>query len=82
MGQTRRHVLTCAAHLPVFRAAKGDNGMTREHIVKSYDSDIDRIVAMGGMAEAQVGGALIALRDGDTTAAGKVLDNDDALDLD
>jgi len=60
--------------------------MTREHMVKSYDGDIDRtverIVAMGGMAEAQVGGALIALRDGDTTAAGKVLDNDDALDLD
>ena len=60
--------------------------MARAHIVKSYDSDIDRIVerivAMGGMAETQVAGALVALRDGDTAAAEKVLDDDDALDVD
>jgi phosphate transport system protein len=56
-----------------------------EHIVTSFDGDIDRIVAMivemGGLAEAQVEGALSALERGDGAVADDVVDADEGLDL-
>jgi phosphate transport system protein len=56
-----------------------------EHIVRSFDGDIDRIVTMivemGGRAEAQVEGALAALARGDGAVADAVVDADAGLDL-
>jgi len=58
--------------------------MTREHIVRSYDTDIDELVntisEMGGLAENQVAGALAALVRRDVDAAGRVIDSDPRLD--
>jgi phosphate transport system protein len=58
--------------------------MTREHIVRSYDTDIDELVntisEMGGLAENQVAGALAALTRRDVQAAERVIDTDRRLD--
>lgn len=58
--------------------------MSSEHIVKSYDSDIDEMVntiaEMGGLAEAQVAGALAALTQRDMAAAERVITSDQRLD--
>ena len=58
--------------------------MTREHIVRSYDADIDELVnlisQMGGLAETQVAGALAALTRRDTDAAERVIVADSKLD--
>ena len=58
--------------------------MTREHIVHSYDTDLDELVntisEMGGVAENQVAGALAALTRGDADAAERVIAADPRLD--
>jgi len=58
--------------------------MTREHIVRSYDTDIDELVntisEMGGLAESQVAGALAALTRHDVAAAERVITADRRLD--
>lgn len=58
--------------------------MTREHVVRSYDADIDELVnlisQMGGLAETQVAGALAALTRRDTDAAERVIVADGKLD--
>ncbi|NBB69701.1 MAG: phosphate signaling complex protein PhoU [Alphaproteobacteria bacterium] len=58
--------------------------MTGEHIVRSYDTDIDELVntisEMGGLAESQVAGALAALTRRDVEAAERVITADARLD--
>ena len=58
--------------------------MTGEHIVRSYDTDIDELVntisEMGGLAESQVAGALAALTRRDVEAAERVITADRRLD--
>ena len=55
-----------------------------EHVVRSFDDDIDRIVGMivemGGLAKAQVAGALAALGRGEGAVADRVVDADERLD--
>ena len=55
-----------------------------DHIVKSYDTEIERlsaeIAAMGELAIAQLEAAMDALAKRDSKAAQQVADNDDALD--
>jgi phosphate transport system protein len=58
--------------------------MTREHIVRSYDTDIDELVntvsEMGGLAEHLLAGALAALTRHDVGAAERVIAADPRLD--
>ncbi|MFP4125504.1 MAG: phosphate signaling complex protein PhoU [Alphaproteobacteria bacterium] len=58
--------------------------MTREHVVRSYDTEIDELVntisEMGGLAENQVAGALRALTRRDVDAAERVITGDPRLD--
>jgi phosphate transport system protein len=58
--------------------------MTGEHIVRSYDTDIDELVntisEMGGVAESQVADALAALTRRDVEAAERVITVDARLD--
>ena len=58
--------------------------MAREHIVRSYDTDIDELVntisEMGGIAENQVAGALAALTRRDLEAAARVIAAEARLD--
>lgn len=58
--------------------------MPSEHIVKSFDSDLDELVntiaEMGGLAESQVAGALAGLVERDMAAAGRVLSTAARLD--
>jgi phosphate transport system protein len=58
--------------------------MAREHIVRSYDTDIDELVntisEMGGIAENQVAGALAALTRRDLEAAARVVAAEARLD--
>ncbi len=58
--------------------------MTREHIVQSFDVAIDELVntiaELGGLAEAQVAGALAALTQRDMAAADQVRTTDARLD--
>ncbi len=58
--------------------------MPREHIVRSYDTDIDElintVVEMGGLAEAQVADALAALTRRDLVAADRAITSDTRLD--
>jgi phosphate transport system protein len=60
------------------------NTPTHDHIVKSYDAEIERlsaeIAAMGELAIAQLEAAMNALVKRDSRAAQRVADNDDALD--
>ncbi|MGN6728336.1 MAG: phosphate signaling complex protein PhoU [Rhodanobacteraceae bacterium] len=57
---------------------------THDHIVKSYDAEIARLIgeiaAMGELAAAQLDAAMDALEKRDSRAAQVVADNDDALD--
>lgn len=57
---------------------------THDHIVKSYDAEIKRLVGeitrMGELAVAQIEAAMDALAKRDSRAAQHVADNDDALD--
>ena len=58
--------------------------MSRDHIVKSYDEELERlnnaIVEMGGLVEAQIERSIKALVDRDTDLAYKVIDDDDRID--
>jgi phosphate transport system protein len=58
--------------------------MTREHIVKSYDEELQQLNAvvlrMGGIAEAQLAGAIDALVRRDSELAEKVVAGDQAID--
>lgn len=60
------------------------NTPTHDHIVKSYDAEIKRLVGeitrMGELAVAQIEAAMEALAKRDSSAAQHVADNDDALD--
>ncbi|MGN6314162.1 MAG: phosphate signaling complex protein PhoU [Rhodanobacteraceae bacterium] len=60
------------------------NTQTHDHIVKSYDAEIKRLVGeitrMGELAVAQIEAAMDALAKRDSRAAQRVADNDDALD--
>jgi phosphate transport system protein len=57
---------------------------SHDHIVKSYDAEIKRLVGeitrMGDLAAAQIDAAMDALGKRDSRAAQRVADNDDALD--
>lgn len=58
--------------------------MTQQHIVKSFDEDLDRIesliMEMGGLVEVQVSDAVIALNRRDLDLAAKVIARDDRID--
>ena len=58
--------------------------MPGDHIVKAYDTDLETlvntIVEMGGLAETQVAGALVALTQRDLGAAERVIQSDPRLD--
>ena len=55
-----------------------------EHIVKSFDEQLEQlradIVRMGGLAEAQLAGAMEALSKSDTELAEKIIASDEAID--
>ncbi|MEZ5934491.1 MAG: phosphate signaling complex protein PhoU [Alphaproteobacteria bacterium] len=56
----------------------------RQHIVKSYDDEINalqrQIIQMGGRVEKQVSEAIRALKDRDVEVAARVIDQDDQID--
>jgi phosphate transport system protein len=58
--------------------------MTGEHIVKAYDDELQHlkatIIKMGGLAEAQIDGAIQALVNRDAELAYKIIDDDDRID--
>ena len=58
--------------------------MTSEHIVKSYDDELNRlngtIVEMGGLAEAQLQSAIRALVERNSELAASVIEEDDKVD--
>jgi len=58
--------------------------MTSEHIVKSYDDELNRlnrtIVEMGGMAESQLRAAILALTKRDNELAAEIIEEDDKVD--
>jgi phosphate transport system protein len=59
--------------------------MASEHIVKSYDEELERlskmVVEMGGMAESQLAGAIEALQKRDSALAARIVEGDDKVDL-
>jgi phosphate transport system protein len=58
--------------------------MASEHIMKSYDEELDRlkqiIVEMGGMAESQLADAIEAVVKRDSGLAARVIEGDDKVD--
>ena len=58
--------------------------MGREHIVKSYDEELQRlndtIVEMGGLTESQIAGAIEALVKRDPELAERIIEGDDKVD--
>ena len=58
--------------------------MASEHIVKSYDEELERlkqiIVEMGGMAESQLADAIDAVTKRDSELAAQVIQADDKVD--
>ena len=58
--------------------------MDREHIVKSYDEELEQLnntlIEMGGMAESQIDAAVQALTTRDPELAQTVIDDDDKVD--
>lgn len=58
--------------------------MTTEHIVKSYDEQLEQlnnsIIEMGGLAEAQLEAAVQAIISRDPRLANRVIDDDDRVD--
>jgi phosphate transport system protein len=58
--------------------------MSREHIVKSYDEELEHlnntIIQMGGLTEVQVDAAIHALISRDPDLAYKIIDDDDKID--
>lgn len=63
----------------------GSTMPTHEHIVKSFDSELDRLYGeierMGEIATAQLDAAIDVMLRRDTKAAERVVANDDALDI-
>ncbi len=58
--------------------------MAAEHIVKSYDEELERlskmIVEMGGLAESQLAAAIEAVAKRDSELAARVIEDDDKVD--
>jgi phosphate transport system protein len=58
--------------------------MTSEHIIKSYDEELDRlkqiIVEMGGMAESQLAAAIEAVVRRDSDLAARIIEDDNKVD--
>jgi phosphate transport system protein len=58
--------------------------MASEHIVKSYDEELQRlskmIVEMGGLAESQLAAAIEAVQDRDSELAARVIEDDAKVD--
>ena len=58
--------------------------MPAEHIIKSYDEELDRlskmIVEMGGLAESQLAAAIDAVNRRDSELAARVIQDDDKVD--
>src|SRR6476646_4754728 len=58
--------------------------MPAEHIIKSYDEELDRlskmIVEMGGLAESQLAAAIEAVSRRDSELAARVIQDDDKVD--
>jgi phosphate transport system protein len=58
--------------------------MASEHIVKSYDEELERlskmVVEMGGMAESQLAGAIEAVQKRDSELAARIVEGDDKVD--
>ena len=58
--------------------------MVAEHIVKSYDEELQRlsnmIVEMGGLAESQLAGAIEAVAQRDSELAAHIIEGDDKVD--
>jgi phosphate transport system protein len=58
--------------------------MAAEHIVKSYDEELERlnkmIVEMGGLAESQLAAAIEAVSKRDSELAARVIEGDDRVD--
>ena len=73
-----------ALWLTTFWAEDGERAMASEHIVKSYDEELDRlkqiIVEMGGMAESQLAAAIEAVVKRDSDLAAQVIQGDDKVD--
>ena len=58
--------------------------MPAEHIIKSYDEELDKlnkiIVEMGGLAESQLAAAIEAVSRRDSELAARVIQDDDKVD--
>src|ERR1044071_4825930 len=58
--------------------------MVAEHIIKSYDEELDRlskmIVEMGGLAESQLAAAIEAVAKRDSDLATRIVKDDDKVD--
>jgi phosphate transport system protein len=58
--------------------------MAAEHIIKSYDEELERlsnmIVEMGGLAESQLASAIEAVSERDSELAARVIEGDDKVD--
>ena len=58
--------------------------MPAEHIIKSYDAELDRlgrmIAEMGGLAESQLADAIEAVTKRDSDLAARVIQDDDKVD--
>jgi phosphate transport system protein len=58
--------------------------MAAEHIIKSYDEELDRlgktIAEMGGLAESQLAAAIEAVAQRDSDLAARVIEDDDQVD--
>ena len=69
---------------PILQVELAEGIMEKEHIVKSYDSDLNRlerlISEMGGLAEAQLSGSIESLKLFDIEAADQLIANDKRLD--
>ena len=58
--------------------------MTQDHLVKSFDDELktlhDAISRMGGLVEAQIGDAILAVTERDSALAAEVISNDVGVD--
>ena len=69
---------------PIIGAGGGDSDRPRRHLVRSFDQDLNEltnlIVRMGGIIEAQVGGAVKAMTERDDDLAVHVIEQDEEVD--
>ena len=58
--------------------------MSPEHIVQSYDTELDKltnaILQMGGLVESQITATVAAITNRDSAAAEKIISNDQEID--